>query len=127
MPKINRKTFKQWLIILLVLITLFEFVIIIANKYKHVFFEAKGMTFDQSYTSRQVYDYFNELADNNGAEYAFEVLKKSRIKGRIDEHTLGHLIGYKLFEQQGIKGILKCTPEFTYACFHGVIIKGFTV
>lgn len=87
--------------------------------------EANGVIFGNDVSSRAVEKYFNDLADKKGAQYAFTVLKKSTIKNRIDTHTLGHLIGYKLYDQKGLSGITKCTPEFTYSCFHGVIISAF--
>jgi hypothetical protein len=66
--------------------------------------------------------YFQQLAEKKGAEYAYEVLKRSPFPPGIDLHLLGHVVGDMLYKQQGIDGIKVCTPDFRNACSHSVVI-----
>lgn len=66
--------------------------------------------------------YFRKLAQNKGAEYAFEVLKRASFPPGIDIHLLAHVVGDMLYKQKGIEGIAVCTPDFRNACSHSVVI-----
>ena len=67
-------------------------------------------------------DYFTELANNKGAEYALNVLKIAPIKPGVDMHLLGHAVGDILYKQQGVSGIKVCTPDFRNACSHTIVV-----
>lgn len=67
-------------------------------------------------------DFFLTLAQERGAVYAFEILKRAPLPPNIDTHLLGHLIGDELYRQQGIEGMKHCTSDFRYACSHTVVI-----
>ncbi len=66
--------------------------------------------------------YFKDLADKKGARYAFAVMIHSEIPGNLDMHLLGHALGDKLYEQEGLGGITACTDDFRNACSHSIVI-----
>lgn len=71
-------------------------------------------------------DFFKYLAKDNGARYAFEVLKNAELPPRIDLHLLGHIVGDELFKQEGVKGIEACTRDFRNACSHSIVVGLFS-
>lgn len=66
--------------------------------------------------------YFRTLAQEKGAEYAFQILLRAELPPDLDIHLLGHTVGNVLYQQQGIKGINVCTQDFRNACSHSVVI-----
>jgi hypothetical protein len=40
-------------------------------------------------------------------------------------HDQAHLIGGQIYEQHGLDGLSKCSPEFAFGCFHGFLDKAF--
>lgn len=72
---------------------------------------------------RQLSDYFKNLANDKGAVYAFEVLKRAHIPPHTDIHLLGHDVGDILYDQEGIDGIRHCTDDFRNACSHQIVIN----
>ena len=66
--------------------------------------------------------FFLNIANERGAVYAFEILKRAQIPPNIDIHLVGHLIGDELYKQQGIEGMKYCTHDFRNACSHTVVI-----
>lgn len=66
--------------------------------------------------------FFKNLADEKGAPYAFEVLKRIPTFPNIDMHLLGHIVGDELYKQQGVGGIKVCTQDFRNACSHTIVI-----
>jgi hypothetical protein len=71
---------------------------------------------------KELSTYFESLADQKGAAYAYEVLKVAPIPPGIDMHLLGHVVGDKLFKQQGASGIKVCTQDFRNACSHAIVV-----
>lgn len=69
---------------------------------------------------------FTALAEDKGAPYAFEVLRRAVLPRGSDLHLLGHGIGEKLYEQEGVAGIARCTQEFRNACSHTIVIGALT-
>jgi hypothetical protein len=65
---------------------------------------------------------FIALADEKGAEYAFEILKRANLPEGIDLHLLAHSVGDILYEQEGIGGMAICTDDFRNACSHSIVI-----
>lgn len=65
---------------------------------------------------------FETLADDKGAIYAFEVLRRAPLPPNTDLHLLAHTVGDKLYEQQGVEGMAVCTQEFRNACSHAVVV-----
>lgn len=65
---------------------------------------------------------FKALADERGAVYAFEVLKRAEFPPNTDIHLLGHAIGDELYKQKGVSGIADCTQDFRNACSHSIVI-----
>ncbi|MBP9669274.1 MAG: hypothetical protein KBE09_03225 [Candidatus Pacebacteria bacterium] len=65
---------------------------------------------------------FEGLADKKGARYAFEVLRRAQLPPNTDLHLLGHAVGDKLFEQEGIDGVSACTQDFRNACSHSIVV-----
>jgi len=65
---------------------------------------------------------FETLAQEKGAPYAFEVLRRAQLPPNTDLHLLGHVVGDQLYLQQGIEGIALCTQDFRNACSHTIVI-----
>lgn len=65
---------------------------------------------------------FQDLAEDKGAIYAYEVLKRAPIPPNTDLHLLGHVVGDELYEQEGFNGMAYCTPDFRNACSHTIVI-----
>lgn len=74
------------------------------------------------FSSQEYFDYFRELAEDKGAEYAFEVLLRAKLAYGTDIHLVAHVVGDVLYAQQGIEGIYVCTQDFRNACSHSVVI-----
>jgi hypothetical protein len=70
--------------------------------------------------------YFEDLAAQKGARYAFEVLARAEFPPGIDLHLLGHVVGNVLFAQEGIDGIHACTQNFRNACSHSIVVGLFS-
>lgn len=70
--------------------------------------------------------YFTNVADLKGAEYAFQVLGAADLPPNVDLHLLGHIVGDKLYRQEGVDGIKKCTQEFRNACSHSIVVGLFS-
>lgn len=71
---------------------------------------------------RNLESYFQNLAQEKGAAYAYEVLKIAPIPPNIDMHLLGHVVGDILYKQEGVNGIKICTNDFRNACSHSIVI-----
>lgn len=66
--------------------------------------------------------YFTDLANQKGAQYAYEVLKIAPVPPNTDMHLLGHVVGDVLYKQQGLNGIKICTQDFRNACSHSIVV-----
>ena len=73
----------------------------------------------------QYKNYFQTLAKNKGAEYAFRVLERADLPLVVDLHLLGHFIGDELFKQMGSEGMSYCTDALRNACSHAIVINLF--
>lgn len=71
---------------------------------------------------KELSDRFQKLADDKGAEYAFEILRRAQLPPNTDLHLLGHVVGDELYKQKGVDGIALCTQEFRNACSHSIVI-----
>ncbi|MFT7507315.1 MAG: hypothetical protein ACI92I_000458 [Acidimicrobiales bacterium] len=65
---------------------------------------------------------FVTTAREDGAVFAFNVLKNAELPFGLDSHLLAHSIGDILYEQVGIKGMALCTHDFRNACSHTMVI-----
>ncbi|MBI5134421.1 MAG: hypothetical protein HZA81_03510 [Candidatus Taylorbacteria bacterium] len=83
---------------------------------------AEAMEIPKDASFKDLSSYFSSLAEDKGALYAFEVLKRAPLPPNIDVHLLGHIVGDILYEQQGAEGILSCTDDFRNACSHTIVI-----
>ncbi|HEY4486695.1 MAG TPA: hypothetical protein VJB70_03105 [Candidatus Paceibacterota bacterium] len=66
--------------------------------------------------------FFKNIAEDKGAPYAFEILKKSSFPTNIDLHLLAHVVGDELYKQKSIGGIAFCTNDFRNACSHSIVV-----
>lgn len=66
--------------------------------------------------------FFKTLAQQKGAEYAFNVLKVAKLPLDTDLHLLGHAVGDELYKQKGLEGITVCTNDFRNACSHSIVV-----
>ena len=67
-------------------------------------------------------DFFADVAKEEGAVYAFELMREADLPNGIDTHLLGHTIGDVLYEQKGVDGMRWCTHDFRNACSHTIVI-----
>lgn len=67
-------------------------------------------------------DRFQQLAEEKGAIYAFEVLRRATLPPNTDLHLLGHVVGDALYQERGVAAIADCTQDFRNACSHAVVI-----
>jgi len=66
--------------------------------------------------------YFQDLAKEKGAPYAYEVLIRMPSVPGVDMHLVGHIVGDELYKQYGLDGMAYCTPDLRNACSHTVVI-----
>ena len=67
-------------------------------------------------------DFFEKLAKEKGAPYAYEVLIRMPSVPGIDMHLVGHTVGEELYRQYGLEGMAYCTPDLRNACSHTIVI-----
>ena len=70
----------------------------------------------------QLKNYFTNLAEKRGTQYAYEVLKRVKLPPNIDLHLLGHVVGDVLYRQHGAGGIKFCSEDFRNACSHTIVV-----
>lgn len=70
-------------------------------------------------------DYFKNLGQAKGAEYAFAVLERATIAPYVSVHDLAHTIGAVLYSQEGVGGMRLCAHTFDDGCAHAIVIQGF--
>lgn len=78
--------------------------------------ENKQLSFDE------LSAFFKKLAQEKGAEYAFDVLRVAKLPPDTDLHLLGHVVGDELYKQKGLEGITVCTNDFRNACSHSIVV-----
>jgi len=88
-------------------------------------FEVAELSFVRGWDTTQYQDYFERLAKQKGAVYAYEVLETSRLPEEVDAHEIGHTIGWVLYDEKGIAGMAYCTPSFRNACAHALVISAY--
>ena len=75
---------------------------------------------------RQLNNFFTELANEKGGEYAYHALSyaanSNLLPGNIDVHLLGHAVGDVLYKQEGMEGIKVCTDDLRNACSHSIVV-----
>jgi len=74
-------------------------------------------------TFAQVLESLKIIADEYGANVAFDVLIDSTLPPAIDTHLMGHFVGDILYDQQGMDGLSYCTDAIGYACAHSIVIN----
>lgn len=67
-------------------------------------------------------EYFQAIAEEKGAPYAFDLMKTAPLPFGMDTHLLGHAIGDILYAQEGVDGMKFCTHDFRNACSHTIVI-----
>jgi hypothetical protein len=91
--------------------------LLVQKRYSEAYSIGKGVqSFDELSND------FVNLAEDKGALYAFEILRRAKLPPQTDLHLLGHVVGDELYKQTGVKGIVHCTPEFRNACSHTMVI-----
>ena len=80
----------------------------------------------QNWDFRQLSNFFRDLANKKGGEYAYKALAYAAnfnyLPPNIDTHLLGHVVGDILFKQEGISGIKVCTDDLRNACSHSIVV-----
>ena len=84
--------------------------------------DAKKDFAEKNFSFNDLKAYFTKLAREEGAAYAFDVLKIAKLPANTDTHLLGHAVGDILYEQKGAEGIIVCTQDFRNACSHSIVI-----
>ena len=84
------------------------------------YIKVKNLKGDEDF--KALVPYFVNLAETKGPLYAYDVLRKAKIKPGVDIHLLAHFIGDVLYKQKGVSGMEYCTEEFTNACSHTIVV-----
>lgn len=79
-------------------------------------FKNPNLTYDQLARMLQI------IAQQKGAEYAYDVLRQASLPSGTDTHLLGHVVGDELYKQKGADGIAVCGQDFRNACSHSIVI-----
>lgn len=114
---------KAPVLLLAVLVLLCAFA---AAIYDHTYKQRAAANF-RNLTSTEAEQLINTMIETDGAEAAWEFLKRTYIQdgtvrlGINDPHSLAHDVGVGFFREYGIGGIDKCDETFTGGCYHGVI------
>ena len=87
--------------------------------------EVIELSFARGWDTQQYQEYFERLARNRGAVYAYDVLREASIPENVDTHEIGHSIGWVLYEEKGIAGMAYCTESFRSACAHALVISAY--
>ena len=66
--------------------------------------------------------FFKKIAQEKGAEHAFNILRVATLPPDTDLHLLGHAVGDELYKQKGLQGIAVCTNDFRNACSHSIVV-----
>jgi len=77
-------------------------------------------TVDANFTAYS--NFFTDVAEDEGAVYAYELLRQVHFPPNIDQHLLGHVVGDELYRQEGLAGMQYCTDDFRNACSHTIVI-----
>ncbi len=84
---------------------------------------AEAATIGKNVTSfDELKERFELLAEDKGALYAFEVLRRAEVPPNTDMHLMGHVVGDVLYKQKGLEAIADCTQDFRNACSHTIVI-----
>jgi hypothetical protein len=87
---------------------------------EHTYSEAE--TIASAADFKELQERLEALANDKGAVYAYEILKRAPLPPNTDLHLLGHTVGDRLYAQKGISGIADCTQDFRNACSHSIVI-----
>lgn len=77
---------------------------------------------DNNLSFYELAKYFTKISNEEGAEYAYNLLKIAPIPPNTDMHLLGHVVSDELYKQKGSEGIKICTPDFRNACSHSIVV-----
>lgn len=100
-------------------------VVFVFSSNKNAYFEVQELS-RISWNEEEYTSYFSNLAQEKGALYAYEVLRRVELPAGVNVHSVAHPVGYILFEEKGISGIYDCTEEFRSACAHAILIQALT-
>jgi hypothetical protein len=121
-PLFSKSFYTRFLAVVIVL----AFLLIIYSEREGGFFEPKyieAQSIGKDVSNFEgLSDKFAKLAEEKGALYAFEVLRRTELPPQTDFHLLAHIVGDELYKQKGVSGITHCTQEFRNACSHSMVI-----
>lgn len=69
---------------------------------------------------------FEELAQEKGGLFAYEILNSAELPQGVDLHLLGHVVGDVLYEQKGVEAIHDCPIEPRNSCSHSMVVGLFS-
>ena len=79
-------------------------------------------------TSDEQINTIKDIAENEGVEKAWKYLKDT-FKGQGGSsgniHDLTHLVGSLSFKEKGFNGLIICSAEFAFGCYHGFLDNAF--
>ncbi len=113
--------FKIILLVVLLIVTMVGIYVLTGKEHKNVTRQPEITDLTEK-NFQDITVFLKEQAKENGAVYAFEVLKVAKLPPNTDLHLLGHVVGDELFKQQGIEGITHCTQDFRNACSHSIVV-----
>ena len=116
----SKKTFL--LSVLIIILLEGAFLGYISREEKGVYIEIEEIQTQKLSSFQELSSYFQDVAIEKGAGYAYDVLKTVSLPPNIDMHLMAHVVGDILYVQAGLEGIKICTHDFRNACSHTIVI-----
>lgn len=63
------------------------------------------------------------LAKKKGARAVYDLLRKIHVPNVVNKHSLGHVVGDILYQQERLGGLTACVLEYRNACVHAVVAQ----
>lgn len=71
----------------------------------------------------QRYQLVRRLTERLDSHEVLDVLRRSGLPLTGDSHLLVHEVGYAAYRRYRNEALTRCTSDFLYACYHGVVIQ----
>ena len=98
--------------------------------FAHLFKPDKQSAIDQFkvLSEREKYTWLENVAAREGPKVAWEdVLAAYKTPEGVigNPHDMAHLVGQLLYNKDGLDGLVTCTPDFAFGCYHGLMEVAF--
>ncbi|PIR83820.1 hypothetical protein COU18_02435 [Candidatus Kaiserbacteria bacterium CG10_big_fil_rev_8_21_14_0_10_51_14] len=109
-------------IVLAIIVVALAIALLVFSKPSSLAYVEAGTIAKDVRSFQELSDRFTDLAEEKGAVYAYEILKRASLPPNTDLHLLGHVVGDELYKQKSVEGIADCTQDFRNACSHSIVI-----